>query len=360
MTLQEKIRGCFVGGAVGDALGYPVEFRQSVDDIQAKYGPKGITRFDLNSEGVAEFSDDTQMSLFTANGFLNAIVDSRKHGFAYWPTKYIRQAYIEWYYTQCKIYGSIKHHTCWISDIEELWDTRGPGMTCLQSLKNLSNGKRVANYSKGNGGIMHTAPIAMLAASQGFDIKYATQLACDCARLTHLHPMGYLSAGLMTYVLYRIFEANDNLAPQQLMDWTNEAIDAMENMHNDDGRGCYISLFPNQIEELRKKSRLAYDLALSDTPNLDVINQFDGGWTGENAWYISLYCTLRHIGNFEDAVVTAVNHSGDSDFTGAITGNLMGAIHGYSAIPEYYKQKLELHDVIIKMADDLYVGTIRE
>lgn len=317
------------------------------------YGPKGITRFDLNNEGVAEFSDDTQMSLFTANGFLNAIEDSRKHGFAYWPAKYIRQAYIEWYYTQCKIYGFLKHSTCRISDIEALWNTRGSDMTCLQSLKNLSNGKRVANDSKGNGSIMRTAPIAMLAASQGFDIKYATQLACDCARLTHLHPMGCLSAGLMTYVLYRIFEANGDLAPQQLMDWTNE------NMHNDDGKRCYIIMFPNHIHELRDKSRLVYELALSYTPDLDVINQFDGGWTGEDAWYISLFCSLRHIGNFEDAVVAAVNHSGDSNSTGAITGDLMGAIHGYSAIPEYYKAKLELHDVIIKMADDLYTGEIR-
>ncbi|MCC8114405.1 MAG: ADP-ribosylglycohydrolase family protein [Bacteroidales bacterium] len=56
---------------------------------------------------------------------------------------------------------------------------------------------------------------------------------------------------------------------------------------------------------------------------------------------------------FEDAVVAAVNHSGDSDSTGAITGNLMGAIHGYAATPEHYKQNLELHDVIIRMADEL-------
>lgn len=66
---KEQVLGCMVGGAVGDALGYAVEFA-SYDSIVKKYGEKGITRFKLDRHGVAEISDDTQMSLFTAAGIL--------------------------------------------------------------------------------------------------------------------------------------------------------------------------------------------------------------------------------------------------------------------------------------------------
>ena len=60
----------------------------------------------------------------------------------------------------------------------------------------------------------------------------------------------------------------------------------------------------------------------------------------------------------EKAMIAAVNHAGDSDSTGAITGNILGAAIGYEALPEFYKKDLELHDVIIHVADDLYEGKV--
>lgn len=66
----DKALGCIVGGAVGDALGYPVEF-MSYHSIVSRYGPQGITRYALRN-GIAQFSDDTQMTLFTATGLLAA------------------------------------------------------------------------------------------------------------------------------------------------------------------------------------------------------------------------------------------------------------------------------------------------
>lgn len=63
-----KFRGCLIGGAVGDALGYAVEFLPA-SAIFKKYGENGITEYELHRE-VAEISDDTQMTLFTATGLL--------------------------------------------------------------------------------------------------------------------------------------------------------------------------------------------------------------------------------------------------------------------------------------------------
>ena len=83
-TLQDRIRGSLIGGAIGDALGYPVEFVYNFKAIQQLYGERGITRLDTNQRwllaedqtGKAIISDDTQMTLFTANGLLKVMAES--------------------------------------------------------------------------------------------------------------------------------------------------------------------------------------------------------------------------------------------------------------------------------------------
>ena len=77
MSKLDKIRGCLFGGAVGDALGYPVEF-MGEKAIFSQYGNRGIQEYELDPvSGKALISDDTQMTLFTANGLL--VGDTRGH-----------------------------------------------------------------------------------------------------------------------------------------------------------------------------------------------------------------------------------------------------------------------------------------
>lgn len=92
----------------------------------------------------------------------------------------------------------------------------------------------------------------------------------------------------------------------------------------------------------------------TDLDDLDAIRQLGQGWVGEEALAIAIYCALKHPTSFEDAIVAAVNHSGDSDSTGAIAGNIVGASLGLSAIPPKYLDTLELRDVILELADDLF------
>lgn len=77
------------------------------------------------------------------------------------------------------------------------------------------------------------------------------------------------------------------------------------------------------------------------------------GWVGDEAVAIAIFSAMRHIDSFEDCIVCAVNHDGDSDSTGAIAGNIIGAILGYSAIPACYLNNLEISPVLISAADDL-------
>ena len=65
--------GCLMGGAIGDAFGAPVEF-MSYDKIIMKYGQEGLISLTLPFEGNrALITDDTQLTLFTAEGLLRSI-----------------------------------------------------------------------------------------------------------------------------------------------------------------------------------------------------------------------------------------------------------------------------------------------
>ena len=91
----------------------------------------------------------------------------------------------------------------------------------------------------------------------------------------------------------------------------------------------------------------------------ESIRRLGEGWVAEETLAIAIYAVARHIDSFEDALITAVNHDGDSDSTGAVAGNIMGAIVGYDAIPEKFKKNLELHNVILTIANDLHQGVCR-
>ena len=110
-TINDKIRGSLMAGAAGDALGYEVEFMSRIA-ILKRYGEKGITMFEIEKEsGKALVSDDTQMTLYTANGILNADCQDTK------PIYAIVRAYLDWLSTQNRKYlGPQK--SCWLSEIK--------------------------------------------------------------------------------------------------------------------------------------------------------------------------------------------------------------------------------------------------
>lgn len=349
-TLRDRIRGSLIGGAIGDALGYPVEFIYSFGEIQKRYGERGITRLDTRQHwledeeqaGKAVVSDDTQMTLFTANGLLNA----KKQGIS---LKYgICRAYIEWYLTQIGK-KSPKYRDCWISDVPELNHRRAPGNTCMSSLDDIYRDKDPMNNSKGCGGVMRIAPIPLYAAAQErMSIEEADLLAGESAEITHQHPLGYISAALMSHVIYRLARDID-LTRESMKRYIMEGVDMLRK---------HYDAYHNDVERMAELAERAIFLLDNGKTDLENIGHLGEGWTGEEALAIALYCALKHFDSFEDAMIASVNHGGDSDSTGAVTGNILGAAIGYEAIPQFYKDDLEMHDLILHMADDLYRGVV--
>ena len=355
----DKVKGCIVGGAVGDALGYPVEFLD-YSSILSKFGPKGITRYQLRN-GIALFSDDTQMTLFTATGLLEADSELNLLGRGdddSWVHK-VACHYIDWYWTQNQKPG--KPHSSWLFEIPELHSCRAPGNTCMSSLRNLAKGIESDNNSKGCGGVMRVAPVALCndlreSMSEGFIYT----LGGAIADITHNNPLGFMPAALLVMLLDKISKCGEKVDHIQLEKLVLNCVTEIGKVKlYDHGNTGTYDKYLGAVGTLGKLMMLAADLANSDQPDEECIRALGAGWTGEEALAIAVYCALRHTDSFDDAVVAAVNHSGDSDSTGAVCGNIMGLIHGYDAIPAHFKENLELLPVLEEVATDLYAGSAR-
>ncbi len=326
--------GCLLGGAIGDALGAPIEFL-SLPEIRRRFGPKGVTTFvDLNHSGLAEFTDDTQMTLFTAEGVIIARDRGLSRGI--WnPTESLFRAYLRWLRTQrLRRTGPTGELTRegWLLGYEAIWRVKAPGNTCLSALgsSKLGTPDNPLNDSKGCGGVMRVAPLGL-----AFPGDAAFEMAVRAAALTHGHPTGFLTAGVFAQTIAEI------IAGHSLEESIRLAL-------------ATLARWPNHEETLTAVSK-AVENAQSPNmpPSAEVIETMGAGWVAEEALAISLYCALVHPTDFTAAVLLAINHSGDSDSTGAITGNLLGALLGLDGLPSGLLSRIELRSEIENMAEEM-------
>jgi len=339
--LRGRFQGCLLGGAVGDAVGAPVELLD-LEQIVRTYGERGIRDFAPAYGKLGAITDDTQMTLFTAEGMLCARLASIIHGY---EPDYFRAAsssYARWLMTQ-ENSNRANSHTAkpsWLLQQRRLFSRRAPGATCLSALQS-KQGKiaRAANDSKGCGGVMRVAPVGMYFAraygSECSSPKLVSSIFAtgyDLAAITHGHPSGCLSAAVLAVIVSLV------LAGSSL----DEAIQVGK-------------------EELRKQPfhkealaaiEKAEALAKTRPHERSALRELGRGFVAEEALAIALYCALS-AENFEGGIVLAVNHSGYSNSTGTICGNLLGAASGIQAIPERWLSPLELRSTIEALADDL-------
>ena len=339
---RDKIRGCLIGGAAGDALGYAVEFL-SENHIFSKFGEDGITEYKLH-DGKAWISDDTQMTMFTANGLLFGTTRGHMRGIMGPYPGYVAAAYREWYKTQMESYAHCNREFtyCWLLNVPELFAGRAPGNTCLSAIGAGCSGtpEKPINNSKGCGGVMRVAPIGLYFGDSRLASLAIDLMGADVAALTHGHEMGYIPAAMLVHII-RLVSHNDEIT---LKDAVLDSMTAMKMLFPE------AKTLPGFLKLIGK----AVELSESDTADLDAIHQLGEGWVGDEALAIAIYCALKYSGDFDKAIIAAVNHKGDSDSTGAIAGNILGAYLGLSGIPKKYIDNLELVDVLTELADDLY------
>lgn len=341
--IQDKCRGALVGGAVGDALGYPVEFVYSFEGIRAKYGEEGVTEYDKSYPWLDEsytealFSDDTQMTLYTAEGLLEA----ENTGGQIIPA--ISNAYLAWFGPQTGLAVKIAYKSE-LAKIGELNQRRAPGNTCLSALASIYSGKKPANNSKGCGGVMRVAPIGIYGATHGWSPEQTGRIAGEVAELTHLHPLSTYSSAALAIIVQRCISA-DEVDAENFKAIVSETIALIKSIYGESAQ---------DMADFEKIVREALLLEESLQQDWDIIeNGLGGGWVAEETLAIAIFSVLRHIDDFNACMICAVNHGGDSDSTGAVAGNIIGAILGYKAIPQNFTQTLQLKELLLSTADAL-------
>lgn len=346
MNKQDRFSGCLFGGAVGDALGFTVEFL-NLSMIQNRFGKNGITDLVLSKvTNKALISDDTQMTLFTADGMIWAYLRCSERGIGSYAGSGTYQSYLRWLYTQN---GHITDK-CWLEkqpherensiikydksilEYKELFEKRAPGNTCISSLMSGTMGciENPINNSKGCGGVMRTAPVGLFLHHKP---AYAFIIGAEIAAITHGHPSGYLSAGALSTIVAELVNGKSIL---------ESAESAMRILKTYESHEETLSAMENALE-----------LAAGNETEINAIQTLGQGWVGEEALAIALFCALRET-DVKQALIASVNHDGDSDSTGAICGNILGVAYGIDALPKDWVENIELHDLILDMSDKLF------
>ncbi|MBQ9245088.1 ADP-ribosylglycohydrolase family protein [bacterium] len=324
----DNYEGCVIGGAIGDALGNPVEFDR-LSTIKRIYGKNGIT--DLETvNGKALITDDTQMTIYTADGLIKSAIkefDENKIP----DMKQVYSSYRDWLNTQ---YGHFSgNEKGWINNIKELYAMRAPGTTCTGSLRANIPGsiENHINSSKGCGGVMRVAPAGLMYYK---NLKLAFETGARCAALTHGSPSAYLPAGVHACIIANLVNG------ENIEDSVNNSIEVLKTY-----KGHEDTL---ELLEMAKK------YAKSDIDSETAIKNLGEGWHGDEAIAISVYCALKSPEDYKNAVIMAVNHDGDSDSTGAITGNIVGTYLGKKSIPNKWLNTVEIAKELGMLSQDLY------
>ena len=336
-----RFRGCLLGGAIGDSLGYPIEFVDSAREIAKRYSKTPPPTLGYARKPVV--SDDTQMTLFTAEGVIRGIQRYNNRGISSIPAS-IQRALLRWHATQ--VDGALPagmEDTGWLFGDRRLHVRRAPGSTCLSSLAVQAKLQRghydtlAQNTSKGCGAVMRSAPIGLAAGTR----ELAFDVARDAGALTHGHPSGYLSAAYFASVIHDVARGI-------------ELADAMD-------LSAGLLTREQGHEEMVAIVESVWKAAKAGPPDPATIERIGGGWVGEEALGIGLLCALTADGSrggIADALWRAVAHGGDSDSTGSIAGNLLGTMHGVERLPNGWLAELELRDVIDRIAMDLYASSV--
>jgi len=291
-------------------------------------------------------SDDTQMTLFTAEGLLRAL-QQETHGAARSKESVVLRAYQRWLATQGttgreKSDGPTERG--WLVGVPELHARRAPGNTCMSALTQSLGAKGVPtvakppNNSKGCGAVMRAAPVGLAAT----DMQAAFTLGCDTGVLTHGHPSGYLSAAYFAALIHAL--VRDVSLP-----------DAM-------AKADVLLAGERGAEEMIRAVDAARSSAARGEVTRGTIEALGEGWVGEEALSVALFCALTvgdgSVASVSTALWRSVAHAGDSDSTGSLTGNLLGAMFGGECLPDAWLHDLEMREVIERVACDMHTAFV--
>lgn len=339
---QTAYRGCLLGLAVGDAMGYTVDSR-SWQEIREDYGPNGLLGYDLVN-GYADVTSYTQLAAFTCNGLLFGLTRGQMTGKMAPFIKYIALSSCEWAGSQ-RAWGRPNRNYCWLARKEALCRRHCMDTRMLETLlrRNLGTPESPANGYDGPHALTTAIGVGLFFHSDRMERQEVLQLGAEAVALTHGNPTAFLSGAVLAHMICRLLHYPH--APLKKV-----ALEAVERMKQQFGHQY------SQAYDIGTLVRHAITYAeSSDLRAVDAMERLGC----DNAAQVlagALYACLVSGEDFDRAMIVAVNHSGRSAAVGAIAGAMLGLRLGEEALPEFYMECLEPAEVLRELADDLYTG----
>lgn len=306
------------------------------EKIVNQYGENGILDLQCNVDGRAEITDDTQLTLFTAEGLLRAKGRSEKKGLARdlrETTLVVFRAYLRWLYTQGLYTTNWKaeDYDGWLVGVSGLYIGKQASTTSITTLGKGIMGRlsKPLNNSKNSGGVIRISPVGLFERRED-----AFELGTRIGAITHGHPSAHYSAGAMARLISNIVEG------MSIMESVLDVIGELK--RRDNTKECI-----DQLEQ-------AIELSKTKPCSREAFSELGTGREAPQALAIGVYCALCSPDDIVKALRLAVNHGGDSGSTGSVTGNIVGTYLGKQGIPEDWIEKLQLAREIEVMATDLY------
>lgn len=341
MDKQSKFRGCLLGLAAGDAMGYTVDTK-TLDEICRDYGPAGLLGYDLVN-GYADISSHTQLAAFVCNGLLAGLTRGQLQGHMAPFVRYISAAAKEWAHCQ-QTRKPPEKSCCWVAQLPELRRRNCMDTRMVETLlrDKLGTPEEPENSFSSPGALCAAIPIGLFFEPERMDPHEVGRLGAEAVALTHGDPTAFLTGAAIAYMIAGIIQDDSPLEQQFLQ--------AAEVVESQFGRE-----YPQAVQLhalIRQAVSLAADPEISHTDAITRLSCRSCPEILAGAVYASLSCG----DDFDSAMITAVNHSGRSSAVGSVTGAILGAKLGEAALPEFYLECLEPAQVLRELADDLAQG----
>ena len=338
--LTAACRGLLLGMAVGDAMGAAVD-KKTYEQICADYGPAGLLGYDLVN-GLAQISSYTQVAAFACNGLLLGLTGGKSG-----PAEclgYVTLALKEWARVVC-LPGDPQRRYCWLSHIPALRQRRCLDARTLDAMIRDVPGtiEKPGNQAAGPGTLPAAAMVGMFFTPERMQVQQVGLLGAQVVALTHGDPSAFLSGAVLAYVVAGVLQEPELPLKEQFLQAANAVQAQFGNRYQ---QAKSVRLLVEKAVMLAEKGQM---------PPVEIMEQF-GCSTAVQVLAGTAYATLASDGDFDRAMILAVNHSGKSAAVGALTGALLGAALGQEALPEFYLESLPCADELTQLADDLTGG----
>lgn len=192
---------------------------------------------------------------------------------------------------------------------------------------------------------MRIAPIAIYGVTHGWTLEQTGKTAGEAAELTHGHKASTFASAVQAMIIQSCILSAEPVTSDSFKTIVDTALNKLP------------SLYPGydaMLEDFTRLINKAVQLEGSPLPDWQIIEgELGEGWVADETLTIAIFSVLRHIDDFKACMISAVNHGGDSDSTGAVAGNILGAIHGHATLPNDLLADLQLHPLLIHLTTTL-------